>query len=63
MINLINPEQDDPPLPVDCIAVGDLYKLGGSKGGRKSWKLRRFFLAGRYLIYYNKNGTVHIFLI
>jgi hypothetical protein len=43
-------------LPVDTVAVGDLYKLGGSKGGRKTWKLRRFFLAGPYLTYQNKQG-------
>ena len=42
-------------LPQDCIAAGDLYKLGGSKGGFKTWKLRRFFLAGPHMIYFNKH--------
>ena len=37
-------EMEDPNTPLDCIAIGDLFKMGGSKGGRKNWNLRRFYL-------------------
>lgn len=40
----------------EIIATGELYKLGGSKGGRRTWTLRKFVLLGIYLIYYTKTG-------
>lgn len=47
----------EPEIPEDTVATGDLFKLGGSKGGLKTWTLRRFYLAGPFLTYYNKKGT------
>lgn len=40
----------------EIIATGELYKLGGSKGGRRTWSLRKFILTNIYLIYYTKGG-------
>lgn len=42
--------------PEETVAVGDLFKLGGSKGGRRTWNLRRFYLRGASLIYYSLEG-------
>jgi hypothetical protein len=43
-------------IPEETVAVGDLFKLGGSQGGRRTWNLRRFYLAGIYLSYYSRSG-------
>jgi hypothetical protein len=40
----------------EIVATGELYKLGGSNGGRRTWTLRKFILTGIYMIYYTKSG-------
>ena len=35
----------------EIIATGELYKLGGSKGGRRTWSLRKFILTNIYMVY------------
>ena len=40
----------------EIVATGELYKLGGSNGGRRTWTLRKFILSGVYMVYYTKTG-------
>jgi hypothetical protein len=40
----------------EIIATGELYKLGGSKGGRRTWSLRKFILTNIFMVYYTKTG-------